>query len=292
MEALKFKENIIPAKSYFSEEYVNGFDKKLLHLESWIPVCNPRAVILIIHSIGDHINRYKHLAQYFSDYGIAVIGMDMHGHGKSQGKKGKSKYQHLFLDVKRLTDIANLRYPNLPKIVYGHGMGGNLALTYATMNNSNLMAIISSSPWIRIVNNYSTFFMSVFKIIMWIYPSFTVKNRFSNSDLNNDFENGNGNKKDPLLHRFISARLLSSVYKSGEYILHNKHKVNMPLLLMHGSNDRIASWHATADFAKYTSPYTSLKIWKGALHELHNEYEKDEIFEFVLHWIEQLPGIY
>ena len=157
MEALKLKEAGITAKSYSGEDYITGFDRKQLHLESWIPENKPWAVILIIHSAGDHVNRYKHLAQYFTEYGLAVIGLDMHGHGKSQGKRGKVKYQNLLSDVKRLIDISTIRFPNLPKIVYGHGLGGNLALTYATRNNSNLMAIISSSPWIRIVNNYSPF---------------------------------------------------------------------------------------------------------------------------------------
>ncbi len=290
MEALKLEEDSISAKCYYSEDFINGFDRKLLHLESWIPVFAPRAVILIVHSIGDQINSYKYLAQYFSDYGIAVIGMDMHGQGKSQGNKGKVKYKHLLFDVKRLIEIANIRYPNLPKIVYGHGLGGNLVLTYATRNNSSLMAIISSSPWIR-VNNYSPFFMSVFRIIILFYPHFKVKFRFKNADLTRDYINVNDFNKDTLFHKNISVSLLRSVYKSGEYLLHNKHKVNMPLLLMHGNNDRIASWHSTADFAKYTSSGTSLKIWKGASHELHNELEREEIFEFILHWIEQLPGI-
>ncbi len=292
MEALKLKEAGITAKSYSGEDYITGFDRKQLHLESWIPENKPWAVILIIHSAGDHVNRYKHLAQYFTEYGLAVIGLDMHGHGKSQGKRGKVKYQNLLSDVKRLIDISTIRFPNLPKIVYGHGLGGNLALTYATRNNSNLMAIISSSPWIRIVNNYSPFVMSIFKMAMFVYPRLTVKNRYIVEDLTRKQENINEYNNDPLVHKKISARLLFSIEKSGDYLLHNKHKVNMPLLLMHGSNDKIASWHATFDFAKYTSPSTSLKIWKGALHELHNDSECEDMFEFVLHWIEQLPGIH
>lgn len=292
MEALIIKEKSIQTKSYFVEDYVNGFDKKLLHTVSWIPVTSPWAVILVVHSAGEHITRYKRFAQYFSDYGIAVMGLDMHGHGKSQGKKGRTKYQHLLSDVKRLIDLANIRYPNIPKIVFGHGLGGNLAMSYATRNNCNLMALISASPWIKIVNNYSPFLLSFLSLVIKVFPIITIKNNYTGSDLTSDSKNIEEYNQDPLIHKKISVRLLFSVQKSGEYLLHNKHKINMPLLLMHGSNDKIASWHATSDFAKYTSQSTSLKIWKGSLHELHNDIDKDLVFEYILHWIEQLPGIH
>ncbi len=274
------------------EESIDGFDKKLLHLKTWIPKCRPRAVILLIHSVSDHINRYKYLADYFSENGFVVMGIDMHGCGKSEGKKGMAKFKHMLCDVKQLIEYAHSRYPNLPKVIYGHGLGGNLALTYATRNNSSLMAVISSSPWIRKVDNQSHWFISIVRVILWVYPALSVRNRLHYSALSHDTDCLNAYKKDPMVNHFISAKLLFSIQKSGDYLIHNKHKVNMPLLLMHGSNDSISSWRATADFAKYTSFNTTLKIWKGAYHELHNECEKEDIFEFMLHWIDHLPGIH
>ena len=292
VEALKPSINSFPEKTFFIEDSIHGFDGKILHLESWTPYAKPWAVLLVIHSIGDHINRYKHFANYFAEHGIAVMGIDMHGYGKSQGRKGIAKFKHLLSDVKRLIEYTDIRFPHLPKIVYGHGLGGNLALTYATRNNSSYAAIISSSPWIRVVLRHPLYFRKVMQAIVWFYPSVTVKNKIKSSDLSHNVDCVSAYDKDPLAHCFMSAKLLFNLPKAGEYLLRNKHKINKPLLLMHGSNDCIASWHATTEFAKYTSQNTTLKIWKGDYHELHNEIDKEDIFEFILQWINQLPGIH
>ena len=291
MEALKLREGKYFSKNYFVEDSIGGFDGKLLHIESWIPDSKPRAVVLLVHSLGDHIDRYKHLAHYFNAENIAVMGIDLHGHGKSKGRRGIAKFQHLVFDVKRLTEYAHLRYPNLPKIIYGHGLGANLGLTYAIQHTPCITGIISSSPWIRTVNNPSQFFIASLRKIKRFFPSYTIKNRLTAKDLTHDHECVKKYNIDPLVHDKISVRLYFGIQESGEFLLQNKHKVNVPLLLMHGSNDKITSWHATSDFAKYTSANTTFKIWKGAYHELHNEVEKEDIFEYILNWINNLPGI-
>lgn len=49
---------------------------------------NPKASILIIHGLGEHINRYEEFASYMASHDIQCIGFDLPGHGRSEGKGG------------------------------------------------------------------------------------------------------------------------------------------------------------------------------------------------------------
>ncbi len=52
------------------------------------PGKNLRAVVLLIHGLGEHIGRYMHLAELFNSSGIGFAGIDLPGHGRSDGKEG------------------------------------------------------------------------------------------------------------------------------------------------------------------------------------------------------------
>ena len=59
-----------------------------LYRQTWRPDDAPRAVLVLIHGLGEHSGRYGHLAQRFTDAGFAVFAMDLRGHGKSSGGRG------------------------------------------------------------------------------------------------------------------------------------------------------------------------------------------------------------
>ena len=47
-----------------------------------------RAVVVLAHGLGEHIQRYEHVASAFDQRDIALMGFDQQGHGKSGGKRG------------------------------------------------------------------------------------------------------------------------------------------------------------------------------------------------------------
>ena len=64
-----------------------------------------------------------------------------------------------------------------------------------------------------------------------------------------------------------------------------KHKINIPVLLMHGSRDVVSYYKKSISLAEHSS-YIDLKIWNGLFHDLHCEMNKNEIFEFLYNWIQ------
>jgi alpha-beta hydrolase superfamily lysophospholipase len=170
-------------------------------------------------------------------------------------------------------------------------MGGNLVIRYAIDYRPMVAGVVSSSPWLRLNNSPSELLVKLSRMSSKFFPNLTVPNRMSAFELTHDKQVVEEYLADPLVHNRISVRLFKEITESGKFILLNRHKITSPLLLMHGSADKITSCKATSDFTNFTSDFTTFKMWKGAYHELHNEFEKVEIFQYILRWIERLPSV-
>src|SRR5258706_12535354 len=82
---------------------------------------NPKAVVCLVHGHGEHVNRYNHVGQAFTEAGYALQGFDLRGHGRSAGQRGHTpSYQTLLVDISDFLADAQNRYPGLPLFLYGH----------------------------------------------------------------------------------------------------------------------------------------------------------------------------
>jgi alpha-beta hydrolase superfamily lysophospholipase len=92
-------------------------------------------------------------------------------------------------------------------------------------------------------------------------------------------------ENDPLVHDKISARMFVSTYDSGLWALEHASEFPLPLLLMHGTGDRITSSEASKEFAAKAGDKVTLKLWDGWYHEIHNEPGKAEVFKVMTDWL-------
>ncbi|HKK43473.1 MAG TPA: alpha/beta hydrolase, partial [Bacteroidales bacterium] len=49
---------------------------------------NARAVIIMVHGLGEHVGRYDNWAVMFRNERIGFAGLDLPGHGRSGGRRG------------------------------------------------------------------------------------------------------------------------------------------------------------------------------------------------------------
>jgi alpha-beta hydrolase superfamily lysophospholipase len=92
---------------------------------------------------------------------------------------------------------------------------------------------------------------------------------------------------DPLVHDKISVSLAYNAMRAASYALSNSQELEVPLLLMHGSQDLICSPEGCSEFAAGTKR-AELKIWDGGYHELHNEPFKNNVLEYIISWITRI----
>ncbi len=247
---------------------------------------NPECVAVIIHGIGEHAGRYQRVSECFNKKGIAVLSMDLRGHGKSEGKRGHCAPRNEVLkDIDALMDYALSEYPNIPIILYGHSMGGNIALDYRFRGGLNHIPskYIISAPWIKLVRPVSDSLLKVVKLLSRIMPEKAISSNCDEVDLGNLLF-VRPYKKDPLVHPYISLLTAFEGFSIGNEIMAGTNEDNLkaletPILIMHGTADKICDIEGSRGFVKVYSEKLSKKSrentlefieWEGYYHEIHN----------------------
>jgi len=261
-------------------------DKLSLFGQCWYPEKKLLSVILLIHGFGEHSQRYEYWASKFVEEGHALITFDLRGHGKSEGKRGDAQsYDCWMKDIDILFSNTEILFPGIPKVLYGHSFGGNLAANYALQKNPQIKGLILSSPWLKLAFEVKGLRKKLVDIFYVIWPSLIQASRLQTNDISGDPVTVEKYKNDPLNHDRISVRAFFYITEAGKWALKNADKLHVPLLLMHGSGDRITSYHGSIEFAEKAKAHTTLKIWDGMYHELHNETIKEEVFDFMKTWL-------
>ena len=262
-------------------------DKLQLYFQGWEPETSPRAVVCLVHGLGELTGRYAHVAAALIDAGYAVLGCDLRGHGKSGGPRGHTpSYDTLMDDTGCLLDEAAERYSDKPRFLYGHSLGGNLVLNYTLKRKPQLAGVVATSPLIRTTNPAPAVKITLGKLMYKLQPGMTMANGIPLDSLAHDPEIGRAYAADPLVHNKITARLALDMLQAGEWALAHAAEFPLPLLLVHGSAEEITSPAATQEFAGKVRGDCTLKIWDGFYHETHNEPEKAEVLGFMIEWLQ------
>lgn len=270
-----------------NEFYIQSGSSEQIYGKCWIPDQSPVAVMAVLHGFADHTGRYEDFAQSFTGYRIAVIGLDLPGHGRSSGRRGHVRgLSYILNHIHQLMLEARRRFIDLPIFLYGHCMGGNFILNYALRHSSReIRGVIVSSPWIGI----STFLVQkpgfVKRMLGKLDASYPLTLDLDPMELSHDPYTGKIHLDDPIKHDKLSMKLFHELMASSQWILENTWKMSYPLLIQHGNEDRITSWETSSDLAGRMKGKTTLKIWEGMRHELHHEKEKEVVLNFQLAWI-------
>ena len=258
-------------------------DKLQFYFQGWEPEASLRAVVCLVHGLGEHTGRYAHVAAALNEAGYAVLGFDLRGHGKSEGLRGHTPtYDALMDDIGRLLDEAAQRYPGKPQFIYGHSLGGNLVLNYALRRKPQTRRGHLHQPGHPCGQPLPATQLTLAKVMNRLQPTMQMPNGLTLDGLARDPEVIRAYKSDPLVHNKISVRLAVEMLQAGEWALAHAAEFPLPLLLVHGSADQLTSAAATQEFAGKVRGDCTLKIWDGFYHETHNEPEKAEVLAFMV----------
>ncbi|MGE5464102.1 MAG: lysophospholipase [Syntrophothermus sp.] len=260
-------------------------------VRGWEPEGKPRAVIALIHGLGEHIGRYEHVARAMTDAGYAFLGFDLRGHGKSGGARGHfPSLDAIMQDIQDFLLLVTKRYPQLPLFLYGHSLGGLLVLTYALKRKPDLKGVIATGAGLRSQVHEQKTKVAIVKALGSLMPSTLIPSGLDVSILSRDPDVVTAYKEDPLSHDRMSLAFGKTGLSATDYAWANAENFSLPLLIMHGSSDRNTYPEGSRDFAELAArknPDVTLKIWDGLYHEIHNEPEKEHVFEFMIDWLDR-----
>ena len=194
----------------------------------WKPDGKIKSVIAIIHGLGEYSGRYQHVAEFYNQQGMAVIAFDLFGHGKSGGKRGHLPERDTYLSsIDHLLQYANKNYPQIPIILRGHSLGGELVLWYALERKPQIAGIISTSPFFASYEPLPPIKLSLARLMNSIFPSFSMENGLNTDGLSRDKEVVTKYIHDPQVHKMVSARLGWIMVEKGNWVM--QHAQEFPL---------------------------------------------------------------
>jgi acylglycerol lipase len=263
-------------------------EKTRLYAQSWQPDGPVVGVICLVHGLGEHSSRYAHVAAALSEAGYVTLAFDQRGHGKSQGARGDAAtYDEQMDDIKRLLAEADERYPALPRFLYGHSMGGNLALNYALRRRTQLQGVIATGPWLRAAFDPPAWRVRAGRVLHKVRPALPQPSGIDITAVSRDPAVVQAYRDNPLIHDKISLRVYFSCADAGLWALDRAAEFSLPLLLMHGGADRLTSVAASREFAAKIKDGCTYKEWDGLFHEIHNEPEQQQVFAYMIDWLNQ-----
>ncbi len=252
----------------------------------WQPSASaPRAVVCLVHGLGEHSSRYAHVAEAFVKQGYAFLAFDLLGHGQSEGARGHiSSIEDFLKSIDRLLAQAKERYPNLPIILYGHSLGGILVLNYGLKRKPNVKGVIATSSGLHTALEEQPVKIFMAKLLGSLAPKATLPSGLEVSAISRDEAIVQAYKNDPLVHDKMSLGFGKIMLGVIQQTLADAADFPLPLLLMHGKSDRIAYPSSSVEVAEALGERATLVLWEDGYHELHNDLQKEEVLKTMLDW--------
>ena len=272
------------------KEYtINTEDGLALYSQIWAITPPAKAIVAIIHGLGEHSGRYNDLATFLNHQNISVAGLDLRGHGMSKGIRGHApSYDVLMDDIHSFLQLINHEFPGVPVFLMGHSLGGNLVLNYLNKRQTVTRAIISA-PLLALPEGPGLFKKFIGDLLYNWFPEFTMASGLDATKLSRDINIVNAYKNDPLVHDRISARLGIDFLRYGEWLQSQTIPPGIQILIMQGSADMIVDPLAVRRLIMNQNGNITYKEWMGYYHEIHNEPAKEDVYDYLAQWITNHP---
>ena len=269
------------------ERTLAAADGTSLFVTDWRPETPPASKrgVVLMHGLGEHCGRYRHVAQFFNDQGYLVRSYDHRGHGRSGGPRGDVPDGEALLSDGQTVIADFAARLDAPPILLGHSMGGLVAARFAVEQRAPLSGLILSSPALAIALSGGQ--KLLLKILSALAPGLTLPNGLEQRYLSHDANVVQAYAKDPLVHAKISARLLNFMLASIAIVHAQMANLSIPMLLAYAGDDHIVDPGGSAALSKVVPAGAVVKVYPRLYHEIFNELDAAPVFEDVRAWLAQ-----
>jgi len=300
-----------------SEHQFIGTQNKAIHYFKW-EGAEKKAVVQIIHGMGEHAARYKVLAESLIPKGYILYANDHRGHGQTATTIEDIGYfddgdfwDNTQSDLKQFTALIQKENEGLPFFIIGHSMGSLLARDYISNPINGLNGVVLSgtggNPGLL-----GTIGLMISKLLATIHGrkkrseflrsiSFGKFNKeFSPMRTNADWIS----KDETVVDLYVNDPMCSKTFTSGFWIdllsgvkRINQKKTfdstpnNLPIYMFSGDRDPVGDngKGVTEVFENYKKSGTTdiqCTLYPNGRHEMLNEVNRDEVIGAMLEWFE------
>lgn len=297
-------------------------DETKLHMYEWKPenLKNVKGVVQLVHGSAEHAKRYDDFAKFLNKNGYIVIADDHRGHGKTAQSKEdlgffaeEDGWETIIDDLYEITLLIKKMHPNLPIVMLGHSMGSFMVRHYIIKYGTNIKAAVICGTafhpkWLLIISkavakhhqkkngpkekdqmvynlSYAKFNKRFDKEgatgVEWISSDKKIQKAF---------------KKDPLSGQVFSTSAFKDMF-TGLMFINDKKNIkkapkDLPILFISGEDDPVGNYGKGVKkvYKLFKKHHTNLsfKLYPHARHEILNEAIKDEVYQDVLIFYNQV----
>jgi len=250
---------------------------------------NPKAIVLLIHGVGEHCQRYNALANTLNAASYTVSSLDLPNHGRSDGQKGHIESFALFQQaVLELYQRVNQAYPDKPIFILGHSMGGLITSRFLIDHQDKFKGALLSGPAIETPQEPPAWQVSLIKGIARLLPKLGLV-PVDASMVSRDPKVVTAYEQDPLINKNkLTAKLLVELSNTMDEVKQKASAITLPLFIMHGTADQLTSTSGSQFlYETVASTDKSIRLYEGLYHEIFNEPEAPSIYQEVIEWLDQ-----
>lgn len=271
--------NQVQVNTFVSEEGLN------VSYRNWKSDNTPKAIIIFAHGFNSHSGYFQWPAEQLTAANYEVYAIDFPGRGNSDGERYYiADYNQFVKELDKLVDIAQAAYPNLPTFLLGHSAGGVLSSIYTLEHQDKLSGFICESFAFQVPA--PDFAVAVLRGLSHLFPHAHVL-RLKNEDFSRDQQVVDFMNNDPLIaHEVQPTKTVQQLSLADERLKAEMPTIKLPLLILHGTEDKATKpggsqyFYDTASSADKT-----LKLYKGHVHDLLNDLDKEIVFHDILEWL-------
>jgi alpha-beta hydrolase superfamily lysophospholipase len=269
------------------EGYFTNQENHQLYYQYWHPEGKTRGILMLIHGLHDHSGRYQHVASYFSKQGFATYGIDLPGHGKSEGTRSYVKsFDEYNQSLLEYLQIIKEQQAGIPVFIIGHSLGGLIGATFLIDHQDKFQGAVLSGSLALVPDYVSDLTIRIGKLIGRILPKFRIL-PLDIANISQDPEVVEAYRHDPLVYQGkVTARLSAEINNAISRLAREGYRIEIPLLLLHGTEDRLCD-PACSQFLHDLSSSVDKELifYPGFYHEVYNEPETDRVFQDVSKWL-------
>ena len=267
------------------EEKIQGGAGLQIFVRSWRPEGKARGVVAICHGVNSHSGYYTWVAEQLVANGLAVYALDLHGRGKSDGERFYLESIADYLaDVHAVVTLAQSREPGLPVFLLGHSAGGVVSCVYTLEHQTLLAGLICESFAFQVAA--PDFALAVVKGLSHIAPHAHVL-RLKNEEFSRDPNVVAAMNSDPLIENEVQpTKTVAELVRADERLKREFPSITLPVLIMHGTADAVTNPKGSQLFYDTAgSKDKTLKLYDGHVHDLLNDYGKEQVMADITSWI-------
>lgn len=265
-------------------------DGASLPLRQWLPVSEPRAVIIALHGFNDYSHFFDAAGEYFRGLGIASFAYDQRGFGAAPQRGLWAGGDAYSADLKTMTELVKNRYPNMPVYLLGESMGG--AIVINAMNRENMPhvdGVILAAPALWARSTMPWYQTGLLWTLAHSMPWLTLTGRGVKVQASDNIDMLRAMGRDPLV---IKATRVETVYGLTDLMdaaYNSVGQLRGNVLMLYGEKDEIIPKEPTYTFLQHLLAADTVEktvaIYPQGYHMLLRDLQAPTTWKDIAAWI-------